>query len=267
MDFVIGGKTRLMGVIGDPIAQAKTPGAINPIFAAKGADIACVPLHVPATELDTCWAGLKAMPNLVGFGITLPHKQAALALCDSLDPVAERVGAVNLVRRETDGSLRGYQFDGAGFLRGLLDAGITVGGRSCLMVGAGGAAVAIAFSLAEAGAAEIVVANRTRAKAEALAAKVNADLGRSLARAGDPVPAVGQLVVNATSLGLKTDDPLPLDPGTLEPGMTMAEVIADPVHTPLLEAARARGVEIHSGMRMIEGQVGAIADHIAELWG
>lgn len=116
MGIVIGGTTRLMGVIGDPIVQARTPGAINPIFAAMGADIVCVPLHVPAADLATCWAGLKAMPNLVGFGITLPHKQAALALCDSLDPLAERVGAVNLVRREADGSFRGYQFDGAGFL-------------------------------------------------------------------------------------------------------------------------------------------------------
>lgn len=267
MAVTINGTTRLMGVIGDPIAQARTPGAINPIFAAKGADIACVPLHVPSAELATVWAGLRAMSNLVGFGITLPHKQQALDLCDSLDPVAARVGAVNLVRREADGSLRGYQFDGAGFVRGLRTADIAIEGRSCLMVGAGGAAVAIAFALAEAGAAEIVVANRTRDKAEALAAKVNADLGREVARAGDPLPQAGQLVVNATSLGLKDSDPLPLDPALLHPGMTMAEVIAQPEVTALLRAAEARGVQVHSGLRMIEGQVGAIADHICELWG
>ena len=267
MAVMIGGTTRLMGVIGDPIAQARTPVAINPIFAAKGADIACVPLHVPSADLATVWAGLRAMPNLVGFGITLPHKQQALGLCDSLDPVARRVGAVNLVRREADGSLRGYQFDGAGFVRGLRTAGIAIKGRSCMMVGAGGAAVAIAFALAEAGVAEIVVANRTRAKAEALVDKVNADLGHSLARAGDPRPQPGQLVINATSLGLRDSDPLPLDPALLHPGMTMAEVIAQPEVTALLHAAQARGVETHSGLRMIEGQVGAIADHICELWG
>lgn len=267
MAVVIGGATRLMGVIGDPIAQARTPGAINPIFAAKGADIACVPLHVPSAELATIWAGLRAVPNLVGFGITLPHKQHALDLCDSLDPVAARVGAVNLVRREADGSLRGYQFDGAGFVRGLRAAGIAIEGRSCLMVGAGGAAVAIAFALAEAGVAEIVVANRTRTKAETLADKVNGDLGRGLARAGDPRPEPGQLVINATSLGLRDSDPLPLDPALLEPGMTMAEVIAQPEVTAVLHAAQARAVETHSGLHMIEGQVGAIADHICELWG
>ncbi|WP_370302416.1 shikimate dehydrogenase [Pseudooceanicola sp.] len=267
MAVTINGTTRLFGVIGDPIAQARTPGAINPIFAARGADIACVPLHVPSANLATAWAGLRAMPNLVGFGITLPHKQQALDLCDSLDPVAARVGAVNLVRREADGSLRGYQFDGAGFVRGLRTAGIAIGGRSCLMVGAGGAAVAIAFALAEAGIAEIVIANRTRDKAEALAAKLNTDLGRHLARAGDARPQAGQLVVNATSLGLADRDPLPLDPALLQQGMTMAEVIAQPEVTALLKAAEAHGVEIHSGLRMIAGQVGAIADHICALWG
>lgn len=266
MAVTIGGATRLMGVIGDPIAQARTPGAINPIFAAKGADIACVPLHVPSADLATIWAGLHAMPNLVGFGITLPHKQAALALCDSLDPVAKRIGAVNLVRRELDGSFRGYQFDGAGFVRGLHNAGIDVAGRSCLMVGAGGAGVAIAYALAEAGAAEVVIANRTRNKAAALAARLNADLERDVARAGTVEPQAGQLVINATSLGLKENDPLPLDAKLLGAGMTMAEVIAQPEVTPLLHAAKACGAEIHSGLRMIEGQVGAIADHLCEIW-
>ena len=270
MAGVIGGATRLMGVIGDPIAQIRTPGAINPIFAAKGADILCVPLHVPAADLATCWAGLRAMPNLVGFGITLPHKQAALPLCDSLDPTAARVGAVNLVRRETDGSFRGYQFDGAGFVHGLRRAGIAIDGRSCLMIGAGGAAMAIAFALAEAGAANIVISNRTHAKAEALADQVNRDLGRPLMRAaalGHSAPEPGQLVINATSLGLSPDDALPLPAETLHPGMTMAEVIAQPEITPLLTAAQARGAQVHSGLRMIEGPVGAIADHLCALWG
>lgn len=268
MEVTIGGATRIMGMIGDPIAQARTPGAINPIFAAKGADIACVPLHVPKAALAKVWSGLRAIPNLVGFGVTLPHKQLALELCDSLDPLAARVGAVNVVRREADGHLRGYQFDGAGFVRGLRTAGIAIEGRRCLLIGAGGAAVAIAYALAGAGVEEIVVVNRTRDKAEALADKLNSDLGRTnLSRAGDPLPAPGQLVINATSLGLNYGDPLPLDPAILHPSMTVAEVIAQPEVTPLLYAAQARGLEVHSGLRMIEGQVGAIADHICELWG
>lgn len=265
--FKIRGTTRLMGVIGDPIAQAKTPAAINPIFSARGADIACIPLHVPASDLSTVWAGLKATPNLVGFGITLPHKQTAVGLCDSLDPVATRVGAVNVVRRERDGSFRGYQFDGKGFVRGLLAKRIVIADRDVLMVGSGGAAVAIAFALVEAGARSITISNRTADKAEALAATVNADFGRSIATAGKAKPEPGALVVNATSLGLRETDALPLDAALLQPGMTLAEVIAQPETTRLLSCADANGVETHSGIHMITGQVGLIADHICEIWG
>ena len=263
----IGGSTRLMGIIGDPIAQAKTPKAINPLFVARGADIVCVPLHIPSRFLGEAWRGLKAMPNLVGFGVTLPHKQSVLGLCDSLDPVAARIGAVNVVRREQDGSFRGYQFDGKGFVRGLEANGVVIGGRDVLLIGAGGAAVAIAFALIEAGAASITVSNRSWNKAEALANAINSDFGRAVAQAGPPLPGAGQLVVNATSLGLKATDALPLDPDLLQPGMIFADVIAEPETTPLLAQAQARGVTAVSGIHMIKGQVGLIADHMCELWG
>ncbi|RWO23242.1 MAG: shikimate dehydrogenase [Mesorhizobium sp.] len=256
-----------MGLIGDPIAQARTPAAINPIFAAHGADIACVPLHVPAKDLSVVWAGLKAMPNVVGFGITLPHKQSAVELCDSLNALAVRVGATNFVRRERDGSFRGYQFDGIAFVGGLLSRGIAVDNRDVLMIGAGGAAVAIAFALVEAGAESIVVFNRTLAKAEALAEAVNTDFGRSVAKAGNAEPKAGQLVINATSLGLKETDSHPLNPDLLQPGMTLAEVIAQPEFTKLLSLAKAKGVETHSGTHMINGQVGLMVDTICEIWG
>ncbi|MBB4189750.1 shikimate dehydrogenase [Sinorhizobium terangae] len=255
-----------MAIIGDPIAQAKTPATINEIFSARGADIACVPLQVPAQELETIWAGLKRMPNLVGFGITLPHKQTALQLCDSLDPLVERVGAVNVVRRERDGSFRGYQFDGKGFVRGLQANNIEILHRDALIIGAGGAAVAIAFALAEAGAKSITISNRTTAKAQLIVDAVNADFGRTIARVGSPQPEPNELVINATSLGLNDDDALPLDPDLLRPGMTVAEVIAQPETTRLLSAAGARRVEVHSGIHMIRGQVGLIADHMCEIW-
>ncbi|CDZ30861.1 Shikimate dehydrogenase substrate binding domain protein [Neorhizobium galegae bv. officinalis] len=262
----IRGTTKLIGIIGDPIAQAKSPAAVNPLFAARGADIVSVPLHVPAKDLATIWAGLRAMPNLVGFGITLPHKQTAIGLCDSLDPVAARVGAVNFVRRERDGSFRGYQFDGKGFVRGLQSKAIAIEGRDALIIGAGGASVAIAFALVEAGANSITVSNRTFDKAEALAETVNADFGRKVAKAGKAEPEAGQLVVNATSLGLQDTDALPLDPDLLQPEMTFAEVIAQPETTRLLRLAAEKGVETHSGMLMITGQADLTVDHICELW-
>lgn len=267
MELTVTGSTRLMLVIGDPIVQARTPQVINPIYAAKGADIVCLPLHVTAEALPTCWAGLKAAPNVVGIGVTLPHKAAVLELCDSLDPLAEMLGASNIVRREADGSLRGYQFDGAGFVTGMNDAGVALNGRSCLLLGAGGAATGVAYALLKAGMHEITVANRTVAKAEALAARVNEAIGEDRVRTGPPHPEPGQLIVNATSLGLNPDDPLPMPADLLQPGMEVAEVIAQPDFTPLLVTARERGLKVHSGMQMIRGQAGAIADHLCEVWG
>lgn len=262
----INGHTRLMAVVGDPIRQARSPAVLTEIFAARNAGIICFPLHVTAVELATAWAGLKAMANVVGFGVTVPHKRAALAFCDSLDPVAERLGAVNLVRREADGSFRGYQFDGLGFVGGLRAQGIDPFGRRCQIIGAGGAATAVAFALADAGVTEIAILNRDAAKAEILAAAVNDARGHGIARAGQLALLDGCLVVNATSLGMRPDDPLPFDTRVLGPRMIVADVIAQPDHTPLLIAARNQGALVHSGLHMVKAQAPVIVDCICDLW-
>ena len=262
MVTAINGNFRLMGVIGDPIKQARTPDNINPIFAARGAAMVCIPLNIPAAHLATAWAGLKAMKNLAGFGVTLPHKQSALALCDSLDPLAERVGAVNVVRREAGGGFRGYQFDGLGFVNGLRTEGHDPAGREALMVGAGGAAMAIAFALVEAGVTRLSIANRTMEKARDIADQVNRVTGSEIVVAERAEPKPGQLLVNATSLGLNPDDALPFDPALIDDTMTVAEVIAKPEETRLLALARDRGANVHSGIHMIRGQAQLIADHL-----
>lgn len=261
----ITGTTRLMAMIGDPIAQAKTPSAINPLFAALGQEVNCVPMRVSAADLPQFWAGLKSCQNLIGMGVTLPHKQAAAELCDRLDPLAAALGVANVVRREADGALCGYQFDGRGFLRGLLGQGHQVKGREVTMLGAGGAAVAIAHALAEAGAAKITILNRTLSKATALADLVNGLIGKEICHSAAELPPLAStgIVVNATSLGLHPNDPLPMDAALLAPGMLVAEVIASPEITPLLAAAQGRGADIHSGLHMIHGQVGLIAEHLA----
>lgn len=261
----VGGSTRLMAMLGDPVAQVRTPAAINPIFAAMGADIVCLPLHVAPGDLPAVMTGLRATRNLVGCGVTLPHKAAVAGFCDRLDPLAAALGVVNVIRREADGALCGYQFDGRGFLAGLAAQGHQVKGRPVLLVGAGGAAVAIAHALAEAGAGPVDVLNRSAARAQALVATVNGILGRAACRVAAPGRAVppGAIVVNATSLGLSPDDPLPVDPATLRPDLLLAEVIAEPELTPLLLRARAAGAQVHSGLHMIHGQVALIAAHLA----
>jgi shikimate dehydrogenase len=263
----IDGNTWVMAMIGDPIAQAKTPQAINALFAEMGANIRCVPLHIGADGLGAAMAGLRVMRNVIGCGVTLPHKQTIGALCDSLDPAAAQVGAVNVIRRELDGSFCGYQFDGRGFVGGLLAQGHDPRGRDCLVIGAGGASAAIVTALVQAGASSIGISNRTRDKAKALAAGVNAALGTAVAHASGPVPRHGQMIINATSLGMSSDDTLPLDPTGIDASMLVAEVVAKPEMTCLLEEATRRGAVVHSGIHMISAQVPLIAEHFLALYG
>ena len=254
-DIFIDGETRLFGVIGDPIAQIKMPGLINPIFAELGGNILAVPLHVSADGLASAWQGFRHLRNLIGFAVTLPHKANAARLSDRLELSAKRAGVANCIRREPDGWMTGELFDGLGFVGGLTAEGHTVKGREIFMVGAGGAASAIAFALADAGAKRLIIANRTRAKAEALAEQLNTAFNRPFATVEEADPAGFSIVINSTSLGLDPSDSLPVDVERLSPGTLVAEVIAKPEVSKLLEAAAARGCKIHSGIHMVRHQV------------
>ena len=254
-DIFIDGETRLLGAIGDPIAQGKMPSLINPVFAELGENILAVPLHVSADGLASAWQGFRQMRNLIGLAVTLPHKRNAALLCDRLEFSAKRVGVANCIRREPDGSMTGALFDGLGFVGGLTAEGHSVKGREIFMVGAGGAASAIAFALGDAGAKRLVIANRTRAKAEALAEQLNTAFSRPFATVEEADPAGFSIVINSTSLGLDPSDSLPVDVERLSSGTLVAEVIAKPEISRLLETAAARGCKIHSGIHMVRHQV------------
>ena len=156
------------------------------------------------------------MKNLGGFVATVPHKTVIAALCDELGDAGRAIGSVNVVRREADGRLIGNMFDGAGFVAGLRAQGHDPAGRRALLVGAGGAAGAIAFALAEAGVASLTIANRTRSKAEEIMARVTKFFPDRPIRVGTADPTGHDLVINATSLGLKAGDPLPIDTDTVD---------------------------------------------------
>jgi shikimate dehydrogenase len=254
-DIFVDGETRLFGAIGDPIAQVKMPALINPIFAELGENILAVPMHVSADGLASAWQGFRHLRNLIGLAVTLPHKGNAARLCDRLEFSARRVGVANCIRREPDGSMTGQLFDGLGFVGGLSAEGHSVKGREIFMVGAGGAASAIAFALADAGAKRLIIANRTRAKAEALAEQLNTAFSRPFATVEEADPAGFSIVINSTSLGLDPSDSLPVDVERLSPGTLVAEVIAKPEISRLLEAAAARGCKIHSGIHMGRHQI------------
>jgi shikimate dehydrogenase len=256
----ITGHTRLFGILADPVAHVRTPMVFNDWFRAHGVDAVLVPIEVPPGGLPTLLDGLRAMTNLGGFVVTMPHKTAMVALCDEATRSARLVGAANTVRRAPDGRLIGTVFDGDGFVAGLRAQGHEPRGRRALLAGAGGAASAIAFALAEAGVARLTIHNRTESKAVDLAARVQAACPRADVAAGPADPTGHDLVVNGTALGLHAGDALPVDSALLTPDMLVAEVVMLPEITALLGAAAARGCRIHHGRHMLDEQIRLMAE-------
>ncbi|WFU62553.1 shikimate dehydrogenase family protein [Bradyrhizobium brasilense] len=259
---LIDGSSKVYGIIGDPIAQIRTPEAMNKIIAERRRQAVFVPFHVHAGNLRTFVAGIKAWQNLPGFTLTVPHKEAILALCDHLGPMAKITGSVNVVRRRADGTWEGETYDGLGFVAGMKSQGIDPAGAKIHLQGSGGAAKAIAAALAETGAARVDVANRSQPRAVALINRLNASYsGRCVFGIAADL-ATADVVINATSLGLHENDPLPIDVSALSSRQIVAEVIMQPHTTALLREARARGCRIHQGIHMLTGQIVEIANFL-----
>lgn len=254
--MLITGRTRVFAILAQPVHHVRTPQALHDLFRTHGFDGVVVPVEVgPEEGLATAVAALRAFGNWGGAVVTVPHKAMIAPLCDRLGPRAAAAGAVNVVRRERDGSLTGDLLDGIGFVRGLRDSGVDPVGKKVYLAGAGGAASAIAFALAEAQVSRLTIVNRSRGKSGELIARLR-DRFPSVSYAAEGTPAGHDIVVNGTSLGLRDNDPLPVDPEHLDPTMVVAEVIMAPEETALLRAARARGCALVSGKAMLEGQLG-----------
>ena len=251
----ITGNTRISAIIADPIHHVKTPQGINARLHAAEIDGVLIPVHVSAAELPKVVDGFRAMKNLQGFIVTVPHKSAILPLCDEVEQDAQRIGAVNVVRRDENGRLIGHMLDGEGFVAGLKEADIPLVNQTAYLAGAGGAANAIAFALAKNGVKQLTIANRTAAKAQDLIDRVSKAYTDCRYVLGSEDPSGHDLVVNATSLGLNAGDPLPLDASRLSADQTVAEISMQPEETALLAAAKARGCRTHPGLPMLQNQL------------
>lgn len=258
----ITGTTRLMGILADPILQVKTPQRMNELLQRLGYDGILVPMHTRAENLTEVVAGLRKLENLAGVIVTVPHKTAVLALCDDASPATRLIGAANVVRRDPDGRLTATMLDGEGFVRGLMQAGVSLEGKTAYLAGAGGAANAIAFSLLAGGVARLTIGNRTAARAQDVQQRVAQLYPDADVRVGTNDPSGHDLVINATSLGMADGDPLPLDVTRLQPDQLVCEIIMQPADTALLQAAQARGCRIHYGAPMLACQIELMAEFL-----
>jgi shikimate dehydrogenase len=250
-------------VIGDPIAQSKSPAIHRFWLEALGLPGDYRHAHVKAEDLAAYLDARRIDPDWRGCNVTMPHKQAVIPLLDRLDPSAERIGAVNTIVREPDGTLTGHNTDAAGFLEPLRPfLGRQHLFRMARVLGTGGAARAIVSALAGEGFV-LVLAGRDTAKAGALLTELTegehhvAPLDHFATPtdfAFDDRAGCLDLIVNATSLGMAGQPPLAFDLSHAPPGSIVYDIVTAPLDTPFLQQARAAGLRTVDGLEMLVGQ-------------
>lgn len=244
--------TVLYGVLGDPVAQSKSPLMLNRAFREAGLNAAYAAFRVPKERLHEAIDGIRGL-QFRGVNVTIPHKVEVMAHLDEIDEAARLIGAVNTVVND-GGRLIGYNTDGIGYVRSLKEeTGISLAGKRILVIGAGGAARGVIYALAKEKPAAIRIANRTKEKAVELARAfsvmtettgVALDDAKKIARETD-------VIVNTTSVGMYPHpDVTPLDPSCFHDGMVVSDLIYNPRITRLLQEARDKGAHIHGGLGM-----------------
>jgi shikimate dehydrogenase len=254
---MISGKTTLLAHLGYPTETFKAPLIYNPWFESVGIDAVVVPMGVQAADYRDVFKALFRIVNVRGALITMPHKVSTVDLLDECTPAVRIAGACNAVLRRADGALVGDMFDGVGFARAVARKGFVIAGARCLVVGAGGAGSAIAAALAAQGPAALALNDVDAVAAQGLVDRLGEHYPDVAASVAPPDPAGFDLVVNATPLGMKPDDPLPFDAARLSPPTFVGEVVLKQEMTPLLDAARARGCRYVVGTDMLFEQIPA----------
>jgi len=264
----ISAATRVCGLIGDPVEHSMSPAMHNAAFKKAGLDYVYLPFHVTAGNLSGAINGLKSL-DLRGVNVTIPHKVAVIPLLDELEPIAQKISAVNTIVND-EGYLKGYNTDAAGFLKSLSVKNIDPSGKKVVILGAGGVSRAISFILAEQG-ADIEILNRgsNMERAQNLADNLSGN-SKSKIRitALSEINLKEQLknadiLVNATSIGMSPDaDKSLISQELLKPGMGVFDVVYNPVKTKLLKDAEKAGATVVGGLDMLVWQ-GALA---FELW-
>lgn len=248
-----------LGVITDPHKQSTSPAFQQAAIDALGLGMVYERWPTPPDGLATRVAGLRG-PSVLGANVTIPHKEAVMPMLDELDPLAQRVGAVNTILNR-EGRLSGYNTDVEGFLRALRDdAGFDPHGCDAVVAGAGGAARAVVVALIEASAASVAVLNRSAERAQRLVDDLSPHAGGTWLEALPAAPGSwakmaprAQLLVNCTSVGMAgtSQDESPVPSGLIRPEMLVFDLIYRPLETRLLRDARSTGARVLGGLTML----------------
>lgn len=251
------GSTKVLALIADPVVQAHFPGLANGLLQQQDrfGPFVLLPMQVSKAALIDVLTGLRQIRDFAGAIVSMPHKTAIVPLVDEITPEARLVGAVNVIRKTAAGWLTGTMLDGEGFVGGLKSSGHEIKGSSCLLVGAGGVASAIAFALAKYGCASIKIVNRTASKAAFLASRIREAFPKVWVQSGDAADEHFDLAINGTSLGMQANDPLPMPEAVVSRAALVADCVIAPEMTRLLETARGHGCAIQTGAPMLAAQM------------
>ncbi|MCA0044884.1 shikimate dehydrogenase family protein [Celeribacter litoreus] len=259
MDVELNGETLLYPIAGDPIAQVKSPGLLTGILVERGKNALVVPAHVHPDDYATFVATMKTLPNVDGLIATVPHKQATLGYCDHPTERAAFAGSVNVMHKRADGTWQGDNTDGQGYLNGVADCGFDIAGKRALLVGVGGAGAAIAYEILARGAAYLAIHDVDSARRDATIARLE-DRFPGKVGVGSADPTGYDFVGNATPVGMREGDPLPIDAHKYESHQFVADSITKPTITPQLEIAQSKGCAIMPGLGMFNAQAELLVD-------
>jgi shikimate dehydrogenase len=254
---MISGKTTLIAHLGYPTEAFKAPMIYNPWFERAGIDAVVMPMGVKPEDYAQFLPLLFRLTNIRGALVTMPHKVTTVALLDEATPTVRIAGSCNAILRRPDGSLLGDMFDGAGFVRGIERKGRPLAGARALVVGSGGVGSAIAASLAAAKISAIGLFDASAPAAESLGQRLSEHYPKLVIKAGSKDPEGYDVVVNATPLGMKDGDPLPVDIKRVAPTAFVGEVVMKQEMTPFLRAAKEKGCAIQVGTDMLFEQIPA----------
>lgn len=255
---MISGKTKVLGIIGDPVKHSVSPAMQNAALKELGLDYVYVPFKVPRNSLSKALHGIKSL-GLEGANVTIPHKSSVIEYLDELEPTANKIGAVNTIKREEE-QLKGFNTDGPGALRALKEKVDGIEDKKVLLLGAGGAARAIAFTLAEI-VNDLTISNRTASKAKKLASEIKEktgmkidhiplkerDLGKSMKKS--------EILINSTSVGMHPNKEETLVTSEImHSGLTVMDIVYNPMKTRLLREAEKIGTNTINGLGMLVQQ-------------
>lgn len=263
MSVAVNGSTRLFVIVGDPIAQVRSPSGMTRAFAALGQNAVLVPIHIAPPDLRAFLAAATAVQNLDGIVATIPHKFACYRFCTTASERAHFLETVNIMRRNREGGWYGEMLDGPGFVRALRTQGCRPEGLRALLTGAGGAGTAIALSLIESGVSELAIHDIDTGRRDALIARLSGKFKTPII-AGSADPAGFELIVNASPAGMQPDDPYPIKVTRLTPDMFVGCVITAPAVSPLVAAAREIGCRTSVGGDMYAAEQELMLDFLLD---